>query len=130
MTNLLQFLKRVKADATGTPPFTVNITRQELEWLDQFLNDPDHEIHFKARILPGADPDNPVVEQDYMIAGEEINVFCLLTEAMLQNTTFAVTVQRAARFYQEHVPGCEACKATILESTRRGPNWKFSPHNP
>lgn len=140
MTNLYDFLREIKGRANsrpinaaplGTDAYLVPITPAELDWLESFLQPADHEIHFKGKKQPGGDPENPVVAQDFMIAGAEVDIFCLLTEVMLQNSTFASLVLGAAKFFQEHVPTCPECKQQVLEAaTREVTAWIFSPHKP
>jgi hypothetical protein len=127
MTNLYEFLKMILDDARRSAYNTVNISTADQDWLEQFLTAPDAELHFKAKRVGGTD-DNPEMAQDYAIAGAEVDIFSLITEAMLQNSTFALTIQRAAYFFQEHVPTCPDCQATILRDATKPPSWEFLPH--
>lgn len=132
--NLYDFLRQIRDQAAkgvpGAAPISrdlyVTITRNELAWLDQFLVKPDQELHFKGKRVGGTD-DNPVVAQDYMIAGAQVDIFSLLTEAMMQNPTFADLVQGAAKFFQDHVPNCQHCKDAVLRAAMK-PSWEFQPH--
>lgn len=132
--NLYDFLRQIRNQAAkgvpGAAPISrdlyVTITRNELAWLDQFLVGPDQELHFKGKRVGGT-AENPVVAQDYMIAGDQVDIFSLLTEAMMQNPTFAQLVQGAAKFFQDHVPSCEHCKAAVLQHAGH-PSWEFQPH--
>lgn len=115
MTNLYDFLRRVLSDAQRQLPNTaplisngarlVAINDQDIEWMAQFITGPDIEIHFKAKRVGGTDED-PILAQDYAIKGYGVEVFQLLTEAMMANGHFANQIVLAANFYREHVPNC------------------------
>jgi hypothetical protein len=132
--NLYDFLRQIRDQAAkgvpGAAPISrdlyVTLTRNELAWLEHFLKTPDQELHFKGKRVGGT-ADNPVVAQDYMIAGDQVDIFSLLTEAMMQNPTFAQLVQGAAKFFQDHVPSCPHCKAAVLQHAMQ-PSWEFAPH--
>jgi len=126
MTNLYDFLRRVYADSQGTD--TVNITSGDRQWIEQYLTGPDIEIHFKAKRVGGTD-DDPVLAQDYGIKGEGVDVFQLVTEAMLQNPHFANLVLLAANFFKDHVPECPDCRKALIDAREsQRINWNFTPH--
>jgi hypothetical protein len=136
LPNLYDFLRQLKRQADrgipGAAPlgngdkYFLTITEQEKGWLESFLKPADMELHFKGRRVGGTD-DNPVVAQDYLIVGDQVDIFSLLTQAMMQNPTLAELVQAAAKFFQDHVPSCEHCKAAVLQYTVH-PSWEFKPH--
>lgn len=68
--------------------------------------------------------------QDYAIAGNGVDVFSLLSEAMLANYQFATQVRMAADFYKEHVPKCPDCSKLAFGMAKPPMNWNFSPHKP
>jgi hypothetical protein len=135
LPNLYDFLRALSEQAQRAVPGAAPISsgiylvigEAERDWLIQFLTEPDAELHFKAKKVGGTEED-PVVAQDYMIAGAEVDIFSLLTEAMMQNPTFAKLIQGAACFYQDHVPTCPDCQAKVLEAAQQPPSWEFSPH--
>jgi hypothetical protein len=133
LPNLFDFLRdlRLRAESKVKAPgggegYMLVMTSEELDWLNSFLRPADFELHFKAHRVGGSD-DFPVYEQHYLIAGEEVDIFSLLTEAMLQNHTFAHLIQASAKFYQDHVPTCQHCKDAIIQATVE-PSWEFTPH--
>jgi hypothetical protein len=124
MTNLYDFLRRILNDPRSP------ITEGDVEWLQQYLESPGHEIHFKAHQV-GEKNGEPVYSQHYAIAGGGEEVFSLLTEAMLQNPSFANQVVLAARFWFEHLPFCDTCKTRFFGAQQTGQvSWIFSPHKP
>lgn len=131
MTNLYDFLRRVLADATGAPPYSLNVTPEDLKWIRQYLAEPDNQIHFKSRkIAVEFGTGHPVYAQDYAIAGADVDIFCLLTEAMMANGTFADLVVKAAQFFIDHVPMCPSCSDAVRRSQEGEKDWKFTPHKP
>lgn len=130
MTNLFDFLRWIKSEVEHhgfhNKNFALTISEEQYAWLQQFLHPSDMELHFKGRRVGGTD-DNPVVAQDYLIAGDQVDIFSLLTEAMMQNPTFADLVQGAAKFFQDHVPNCQHCKDAVLQHAMQ-PSWEFTPH--
>lgn len=123
MTNLYDLLRRIR---TRGKLFV--ITNDELEWLDQYMAKPDHELHFKARKVGHNEQGDPIYAQDYAIAGEALEVFSLVTEAMLQNASFASLVGAAHSFYTKHVPTCPECLEAMAEVDPMDPVWKFETH--
>lgn len=137
MQNLYDFLRRIKRYAELThvegiydPTNKIKITEQEYDWLNQFLQAPDHELHFKAKKVGTSEEGEPMYAQDYAIAGDMVDIFSLLTEAMFQNANFASLVKSAAKFFDEHIPNCPDCKEALLELDPFRTNWNFSPHKP
>jgi DNA-directed RNA polymerase subunit RPC12/RpoP len=118
MTNLYEFLRKMLDSSY--------VSLEDREWLEQFLKVPENQLDFKSRRVGGTD-DNPVMAQDYAIAGTQLDIFSLLTEAMMQNPTFADLVMGAAKFFQDHVPNCQHCKAAVLQATTKA-SWEFKPH--
>lgn len=138
MTNLYDFLRRIRTEAinaspncvplTEQPTKYVAITEQDLDWLKQFLRAPDFKLEFKATKTGETPQGEPVYAQDFAIAGEAVDIFCLLTEAMLQNHQFADQVVAAASFYREHVPKCPDCSKRHFSNQKPVMSWDFSPH--
>lgn len=136
MTNLYEFLRKLKAQADRaisvnkklgeSDNWFCSMTTAERDWLEEFLQVPENQLDFKSRRVGGTD-DNPVMAQDYAIAGTQLDIFSLLTEAMMQNPTFADLVMGAAKFFQDHVPNCQHCKAAVLQATTKA-SWEFKPH--
>lgn len=90
----------------------------------------DNEIHFKSRRVGGTDED-PVMAQDYAIKGEGVDVFQLMTEAMLQNPHWANLVLMAANFFKDHVPECPDCRQALINAREnQQTSWNFTPHKP
>lgn len=131
MTNQFEFLRKVLEAGRKAPmvnyKHTIKIAHEDLQWLDQFLKAPDHELHFKARHTGQYKNREPVYAQDYAVAGEPVDIFSLLTEAMMLNSQFARLVIGAARFYAEHVPTCPICKERHAEPSCETDSWDFSP---
>jgi hypothetical protein len=133
LPNLFDFLRdlRLRAESKVKAPdggegYMLVMTSEELDWLESFLRPADFELHFKAHRVGGSD-DSPVYAQHYMVAGEQVDIFSLLTQAMLQNATFADLIMVSAKFWQDHVPNCQHCKDEITHSTVQ-PSWKFGEH--
>lgn len=111
----------------------ITISSEAKEWLDHYMQAPDTELHFKSyptgeyKILEDLPPElaeqyiahgkqvdgkpaEPYINFDLGLKGAPDDVFCLLTEGMMQNPNFANMVVGAARFYLEHVPTCPHCE--------------------
>ena len=130
MTNLYDFLRRVLNDSQGTPPFTVNVTPADRQWIEQYLAGPDVEIHFKAKRGGGTDAD-PIMAQDYAIKGDGVDVFQILTEAMFRNSHLANLVILAANFFKDHCPECPDCRKALIDAREnQQTSWNFTPHKP
>lgn len=130
MTNLYDFLRRVHNDANGQPG-SVNITADEMTWLEQYLRAPDVEINFKARATGETNNEGePVMELNLAIAGDGFEVFAMLCEAMVQNYQFADMATRAVAFYRDHIPSCPICSVKHFGRTEPPKNWIFSHDKP
>jgi len=128
MTNLYDFLRRLLNDSQGSPPFTVNISQDERDWIIQYMNAPENEIHFKTRRVGGTDED-PIMAQDYAIKGEGVDVFQMVTEAMLANPHWANLVIMAANYFKDHVPECADCRQALINARENQRiSWNFIPH--
>jgi hypothetical protein len=128
MTNLYDFLRRLLNDSQGSPPFTVNISQAERDWITQFITEPENEIQFKSRRVGGTDED-PIMAQDYRIKGEGVDVFQLVTEAMLANPHWANLVLMAANYFKDHVPECSDCRQALINARENvRTSWNFTPH--
>ncbi len=138
MQNLYDFLRRVLTDAQRQLPNTaplgndgarlVRITDDDIEWLTQYMRGPDVELHFKAKIVGGT-PEDPLMAQDYAIKGEGVDVFSLVTEAMLANPHWANLVLLAANFFKDHVPECTDCRQALINAReKQAITWNFTPH--
>lgn len=140
MTNLYDILRKIKAQADKavsvnkklgeSDNWFASITTEELDWITNYLKPADMELHFKAAKIDQNEQGEPIYSQHFQIVGEGVDVFCLLTEAMLQNHQFADQVVAAASFYREHVPKCLDCQKRHFSLERPVLNWKFLPHKP
>lgn len=139
MQNLYDLLRKLQDQARknlpGAAPLGASdktyvlLSPSDIEFLNQYLHAPDHQIHFKARKI-GDHNGEPVYAQDYAIAGETVNIFCLLTEAMMANSSFAAVVGAALKFFYEHVPNCPDCDARLDYANPEKPDWTFVTHKP
>lgn len=120
--NLYDLLRRLRDHAERNEIFI--LTEPERVFLGHYLQDPDAGIHFKALRQGGTDK-NPVYAQSYAIAGDHEVIFCLLTEACMQNPTFAELVNSAAQFMRSHVPKCPHCREALRQATM---TWEFKQH--
>lgn len=139
MTNLYDFLRRILDDAENqnksVPTFLahvdvewIRLTHEDIDWLRQYMQAPDIQIHFKANKIGESATGAPIYAQDYAICGESVDVFSLLTEAMMANSSFASLVGAAYKFFEEHVPNCADCNSRLDKADPVNPNWKFTPH--
>lgn len=158
-TNLYDFLRTIhryaahaSIDGIYDPYHKIQITQSEFDWLSSYLRNPGTLIEFRSRptgrtqivaaaprpVLsdmvefgPDAKEEIPELEQHYALAGTAEEVFCLLTEAMLLNPTFASLVVGAGRYYTEHVPLCRKCSQRHNGRSRedcpdvQAPKWEF-----
>lgn len=137
MTNLYELLAGIANQARngvpGAAPLSrdryVTITDEQLEFLENYLKAPDVLINFKARRVGGTDED-PVMAQDFQIAGEGLEVFCLITEAMVNNYQFAQIIQNAVGFYRDHIPNCPICAPKHFGAREPAKDWTFTHAKP
>lgn len=123
MTNLYDLLRRLLNDPR-TP-----LTADDTTFLENYLTAPDVLINFKARRVGGTD-EEPVMAQDFQIAGEGLEVFCLITEAMVNNYQFAGIIQNAVGFYRDHIPNCPICAPKHFGAREPDKTWIFSHNKP
>lgn len=102
--SLYQFLQ----DLVDAGPGEI-VSGKEIAWAKQFLQAPGHELHFFARETGQVVGTEKVYFQHYAMKGEPEDIFCLVTEAMLQNPTFAQLILGARDFYLNHAPLCRHC---------------------
>jgi hypothetical protein len=122
MTNLYDFLRYIREEhQTGD----VTLSPEQLQFLEEYLSPPDVIINFKAHRVGGTD-DDPVMAQDFQIAGDGLEVFCLITEALMNNYQFAQIIQKAVAFYREHIPTCPICAPKHFGAIAPANNWIFS----
>lgn len=129
-TNLYDFLRRLQRDSSGQPG-AITLTSDEKGWLDQFLQNPGVELHFKAFPTGELSNGEPLMAQNYQLAGDAEEIFCLLTEAAMQNPYFNTVLTHATRYMAQHVPNCEYCLGRVLHAQLDildHPSWEFSPH--
>lgn len=136
MTNLYELLAAVLANydkpSTGFDPNNcapgqlVHITPDVAEFIRNYLKAPEVLINFKARKVGEQADGEPIMAQDFQIAGEGFEVFCLITEAMVHNYQFAETIQKAVAFYREHIPTCPICAPKHFGAIAPAQNWIFS----
>lgn len=140
MTNLYELLNKIltaaKRSVPGAVPLGnsdkrfVALSDDEIAWIEQFLDQPDLQLHFKAKHVRNTPEGEPVYAQDFAIAGAPDTIFCMLTEAMLQNHQFADLLMMATSFYKEHVPKCPECSKRHFSGQKPKLDWTFSPHKP
>lgn len=123
-TNLYDFLRRLQRDSSGQPG-AITLTDEEKVWLHHFLEDPGTEIVLTATPTGELVDGEPVMAQNYRVAGEHEDIFSLLCEAALQNPTWALMLMGVARFLEIHVPTCLHC---MQMHALPYPSWEFSPH--
>lgn len=121
MSNLYDFLRKMLDSGY--------VSLDDREWLENYLKAPDVLINFKARRVGGTD-ENPVMAQDFQIAGDGLEVFCLITEAMVNNYQFAEIIQGAVGFYREHIPNCPICSTKHFGPKEPTKDWNFSHSKP
>jgi hypothetical protein len=127
MTNLYEFLRRIYHESTGMPPYTVTMTPDEITWLRQYLQAPDTHINFKAKATGAFQDGEPIMEMDFTMAGDGLELFTLICEATLRNPFFGSLILKAAAFYRDHVNSdCPHCydKQTIPQRV----DLNFVPH--
>lgn len=137
MLNLYELLRHIhKMASNGVPgaaPLSrdryVTISDEQLAFLEHYLQGEDVVIHFKARRVGGTDED-PVMAQDFQIAGEGVEVFCLITEAMVNNFQFATIIQNAVGFYRDHIPNCIHCQKKHFGQELPDLDWQFAHPKP
>lgn len=137
MQNLYDFLREVlnqaenatpgAAPIAGSDKIYIIVDKNDVEWLQQYLQEPETDLHFKAREIGNVNGE-PMYAQDYAVKGTPVDIHSLITEAMLQNHQFADIVVSAAGFYREHVPKCPDCSKRHFSSEKPVLNWEFQPH--
>src|SRR3989304_423673 len=139
MTNLYDFLRHIKAQAAravpGAAPLSqdlyITMTDADRDWLTQYMQSPDVQIHFKAKDTGNKDAQGePIMELDLAIAGDPFEVFALLCEAMINNYQFAQMVQQAVGFYRDHIPTCPICAPKHFGNKEPEKTWIFSHNKP
>lgn len=136
MTNLYELLGQIlaKYDRPDTgfnpsntaPGQLVHITPDMADFIRNYMRAPDVLINFKARKTGQDERGEPVMAQDFQIAGDPFEVFVLLCEAMVQNFRFAEMVERALAFYQDHIPTCPVCLPKYMGVIPADQTWNFS----
>jgi hypothetical protein len=140
MTNLYELLRQILAtyddpitglDPNNTEPGQlVRVSPEMADFIRNYLTGPEVLINFKARKVDTNAEGEPIFAQDYQIAGPPEEVFCLLTEAMIQNYQFATLIQGAASFYRDHIPTCAHCQKRHFGSAEPERNWIFDHPKP
>lgn len=130
MTNLYDFLRKIYEQAKADDLNVVQPSDEDLRWLEQFLQAPDVEIHFRAVDTGERIAGDPVMSQNYTIAGDEAQIFSLIVEAALINPRFQKVLRVVLEFIDSHVPTCPACQNRHNEGQKCPPNtaWGF-PNN-
>jgi len=138
MLNLYELLRHVhKMASNGVPgaaPLSrdryVTINDEQLAFLEHYLQGEDVVLHFKARKVSEQADGEPIMAQDFQIAGEGFEVFCLITEAMVNNYQFATIVQNAVGFYRDHIPTCVHCQKKHFGQEPPDLDWQFNHPKP
>lgn len=133
MTNLYDFLRRIQsAYFESVPGGFYKISPEDMEFIEQYLKEPEAMIQFKARKTGEERDGMPVYAQDYAIKGEPYEIFTLLTEAAMQNPVFCDMLFAAYGFMTEHVGKCEDCQANLEKAREDFQNqvfdYTFKPH--
>lgn len=129
MTNLYDFLRRIQSDAGG-PWGDATITEDEWVWLNQYLTNPDRELHFKGTKVPDPPGQENTYAQSFAVKGNPQEIFEMVVEAMLQNPAIAAVICSAREFYFDHCTRCAECDKALTGTTPRGTTWNFTPHKP
>lgn len=154
MTDLFDFLRKVLYRAQLTydqDTHPVNFSTEEVTWLKGFMSNDDAFIHFKSHKtgrmitmdlpmplgvlddenvgeqIPGI-TEQPEVITNFAIGGEDVDVFCIMSDAMLLNPKFQEIVRGALKFIDEHVPNCPTCQNQHNPGGTCPPadTWQFS----
>lgn len=128
MTNLYDFLRRI-ADEVKHGESHIFIRQEEVTWLNQYLQSPEHELHFKARQV-GYDEikKEPIMALDLAVGGDGLEIMAMICEAMVQNFQIADIVLKAASFYRDHIPTCPECQKRHFGLNTPAKDWTFTPH--
>lgn len=127
LMTLYEFLGNILSTAKASGG-TIHLIEEEVAWLEAYLAPADFLINFKAHKVGETEKKEPIYRQDYQIVGDGADVFCLISEAMLQNHQFAEQILTAASFYKDHVPKCPDCSKRHFGQKRPVMNWNFQPH--
>lgn len=132
--NLYDLFRSLLARAQENQPVPLSgryalVTDQELRFIEERLKAPDFSLHFEARKIGDYNSaGDPIYQQHFEIAGEQVDIFSLLTEAMQLNPQFRNTVFMAHRFFVEHVPYCKKCRDVHQgECQTDVEGWQFKP---
>lgn len=140
MTNLYDFLRELFSYAQGVPAggkadgiqraTLIPLSEDQFAWLAQYVAAPENLLEFKANKVGEKEDGEPIMAMDFAIAGDGLEIFCMVTEAMVQNFQFADIVLKAASFYRDHIPNCPQCSKRHFGQQKPVLNWDFSPHQP
>lgn len=135
MTNLPDFMRRLLEDARTSPKGHIFLSTEDRVFIEAWLREPVDELHFRARptgrMLPAEDGEQPEMELHYTVRGEEMNVFCLMSEAAMRNARFYHLCKGVVAFMDDHASQCPKCQAEMATSEEAGPppTWEFKPFN-
>ena len=117
MTNLFDFLTDMLETSRENPDGAVFLTPRHRVFIETFLRSADVEIHFRATRTGkmAVTPTGPLPEMatNYVVRGEPVEVFELLSEAALQNPGIFRLFEGVTKFITDHAATCPACLATI-----------------
>lgn len=135
MTNLFEFLQSL-LDRAREDEGRLTLAAPERVFLETFLRAPDVELHFRAthtgKIVDTPTGPLPEMVTNYVVRGEPVEIFELLSDAALQNPGIFRLCEGVSGFMREHVGTCESCRAQVeaCDMADPGPDfWKFSPPN-
>jgi hypothetical protein len=107
--DLFDVVRRIVAASTDTDVITLPL--QDRLFLREYLKDPDTMLQFQCRKI-GERPDGePIYQSHYAMAGKELELFMLFTEASAMNPMFARLIEITHRYLTEHVPNCPECNS-------------------
>lgn len=134
MTNLFDFLNDM-LEVARTNDGTVHLTPAHRVFIETFLRSADVELHFRAtrtgRVEKGPHgEDLPEMVTNYVVRGEGVEVFELLSDAALQNPAMFRLMEGVTKFMTDHARGCPVCAERISACNMEDPGpdfWLFSP---
>lgn len=136
MTNLFEFLNDLLDMSRSSPDGAVYLTPAYRVWIENFLRSSDVELHLRAtptgKVIETPEGPLPEMITNYMVRGEPVQIFELLSDAALQNPGIFRLFDGVASFVTDHADKCPSCREQIeaCNMTDPGPDfWNFSPPN-
>lgn len=136
MTNLFEFLNYMLEASRGNPEGTVTLAPEHRVWIETFLRSADVELHFRAtrtgKMVETAEGWLPEMITNYVVRGEPVEIFELLSDAAIQNPGIFRLCEGVASFVNDHATKCDSCREQIEACNMADPGpdfWIFSPPN-